>query len=82
MQDKDAAEDCFVPAYELIDDEHFRTIKRIHTALKNNPWVRWRKPSAQRIVIHAADWHRMRRKAIKEARWLQEQRLKESGDGR
>jgi hypothetical protein len=55
-----AADDdtAFRPAKEFLDATRFTTFKRLRAVLKRNPWVRTRKPSPQRLEIHAGDWHR------------------------
>jgi hypothetical protein len=51
-------ESAFCPLSKLLDATRFKTPKRIHAALKKNPWIRTYKPSPQRFMIHAGDWHR------------------------
>jgi hypothetical protein len=55
----EAAEDdsAYRPAKEFLDAPRFPTIKRLRAALKRQPWIRTRKPSPQRLKIHAGDWH-------------------------
>jgi hypothetical protein len=35
--------------------------------LRANPWIRWRKPSPQRLEIHAGDWHKFLQQPSKSA---------------
>ena len=51
---------AFRPAKEFLDPEHYKTHKQLCAALKANPWIRTRKPSPQRLEIHAGDWQRFR----------------------
>jgi hypothetical protein len=51
---------AFRPASESLDSTRFKTYKQLHAALKANPWIRTRKPSPQRLEIHAGDWQRFR----------------------
>jgi hypothetical protein len=51
-------ESAFRPAKEFLDAGRFGSYKRLRAALEGNPWVRTRKPSKQRLEIHAGDWHR------------------------
>jgi hypothetical protein len=51
-------ESAYVALSKLLDAARFKTPKRIHAALKKNPWIRTYKPSKQRFMIHAGDWHR------------------------
>lgn len=50
----------FRPAKEFLDATAITSHKRLATVLKNNPWIRTRKPSKQRLEIHAGDWMRFR----------------------
>jgi hypothetical protein len=47
---------AFRPAHEFLDAVRFKTFKAIRRALQRNPWIRSRKPSKQRLEIHAGDW--------------------------
>jgi hypothetical protein len=48
---------AYRPATEFLDSTRFRTYNQLHAALKRQPWIRTRKPSPQRLLIHAGDWH-------------------------
>jgi hypothetical protein len=48
----------YVPASQCLDTTRVTTIKKLHAALRANPWVRTHKPSPQRLEVHAGDWHR------------------------
>jgi hypothetical protein len=48
---------AFVPAKELLK-KPFDTYPRLRAALEKNRWIRTRKPSPQRLEVHAGDWHR------------------------
>lgn len=50
-------ETAYVPISWLEDRGRFSSIKRIKTALQQNAWIRRRKPSKQRLLVHAGDWH-------------------------
>lgn len=47
---------AFRPAKDFLDATRFTTYKRLHAALKGNPWIRTRKPSKNRLLVHAGDW--------------------------
>jgi hypothetical protein len=49
---------AYRPATRFLDSRRFPTYKRLHKALKKNPWIRTRKPSPQRLEVHAGDWDR------------------------
>jgi hypothetical protein len=53
-QPDDAA---FVPASSLLFDQ-YDTLKKLKAMLRLNPQIRTRKPSPQRLLVHAGDWHR------------------------
>jgi hypothetical protein len=59
QEDAPPADDsAFRPANRLLDSTRFTHFKRLHAALKANPWIRTRKPSRQRLEVHAGDWDR------------------------
>lgn len=49
---------AYRPAREFLDKDRFQTYKAIRNFLKDNPSIRWRKPSTQRLEIHSGDWRR------------------------
>jgi hypothetical protein len=49
---------AYRPAKRFLDGNRFRSHKRLSAALKRNPWIRTRKPSPQRLEVHAGDWDR------------------------
>src|SRR5262249_37334622 len=49
--------DSFRPARDFLIAP-FDTFKAISRVLKKNHWIRRRKPSKQRLEIHAGDWHK------------------------
>jgi hypothetical protein len=51
-------ESAYRPANEFLRGA-FDTPKKVTAALKKHPWIRRRKPSPQRLEIHAGDWMRM-----------------------
>jgi hypothetical protein len=50
--------DDLLPAKLFLDSVRFTSYKRLHAALKANPWIRHDKPSPQRLRIHPGDWRR------------------------
>jgi hypothetical protein len=50
----------FRPAKEFLDGSAVTSHKRLAGILKRNPWIRTRKPSKQRLEVHAGDWMRFR----------------------
>jgi hypothetical protein len=52
--------EAYRPAKEFLEPGRFDNYKAIRNALKLHPWIRSRKPSKQRLEIHAGDWQRMR----------------------
>jgi hypothetical protein len=48
---------AFRPASEFLDPSRVPDYKRLQRILRANPWIRTRKPSPQRLQIHAGDWH-------------------------
>jgi hypothetical protein len=58
---REATDDsAFRPAKEFLDPTRFKTHKRLVAALKAHPWIRTKKPSQQRLLIHAGDWQAFR----------------------
>jgi hypothetical protein len=53
-----ADDSAYRPATEFLDSTRFKTYKRLHAALKGNPWIQRDKPSPRRLRIHAGDWLR------------------------
>ncbi len=51
-------ESAYRPAKEFLDAKRFNGYKSLHQALRDNPWIRWNKPSKNRLRIHAGDWRR------------------------
>jgi hypothetical protein len=60
QEDAQPADDdsAFRPAKRCLDETRFRNFKRLRAVLKANPWIRTRKPSPQRLKVHAGDWDR------------------------
>src|SRR5262249_60067344 len=50
-----ADDSAFRPAKEMLK-EPFGTYKAINRALEDNPWIRRKSPSSNRLLIHAGDW--------------------------
>jgi hypothetical protein len=48
---------AYRPAKEFLDTR-YTTAKRVRGVLKANRWIRWHKPSRQRLEIHAGDWRK------------------------
>jgi hypothetical protein len=57
--DPSVDDSAFRPAKEFLATP-FDTYKEIKRVLKDNPWIRHRKPSANRLEIHAGDWLKFR----------------------
>ena len=51
---------AYRPAKEFLDTTRVQTYKQLHAVLEANPWIRWKKPSPQRLEIHAGDWQAFR----------------------
>lgn len=56
-----AAEDdaAFRPAKEFTEEGRFFNVKVVRAVLKKHPWIRTRKPSKYRLLVHAGDWLRL-----------------------
>src|SRR5262249_28400945 len=54
-QESPADDSAYCPAKLFLDSSRFTTYKRLHAALRAHPWIRTRKPSQQRLTIHAGD---------------------------
>jgi hypothetical protein len=56
----EATGDCsaYSPAKDFLDADRFPTFKALRTFLTKHPEIRTRKPSPQRLEIHAGDWMR------------------------
>jgi hypothetical protein len=53
-------ESAYRPAARCLDTTRVKSPKALWKALKNNPWIRWYKPSPQRLLVHFGDWDRYR----------------------
>jgi hypothetical protein len=49
---------AFIPAKDCLDPPHCPTYKTLRAILDGHPEIRTHKPSPQRLLIHAGDWHR------------------------
>lgn len=47
---------AFRPAKEMLTEPNYGTYKALQKALNANPWIRTRRPRANRLLIHAGDW--------------------------
>ncbi len=56
---------AYIPAKEVVGDEYAGDYKDLHRILRDNPFIRTRKPSTQRLEVHAGDWNRYKRQRDK-----------------